>query len=158
MSIYAEITIKEKRTGREGRYIALLNSGSSLRPISVDVRVLPITYIIVPPEVAGEIGIDLTETFRRGEHYLYEGEYEVCMCCPEGEKILCLDTQFILIEEGLDRIIIPAEFLMRAKIKLDLGTLSWEYGGRKIKSIFEAKDIRTIDKKLLRYTPYYDLV
>jgi len=158
MAIYAKITIKEKKTKNKREYIALFNSGSSLKPISIDLRVLPISYIIVPTEVALELGIDLKRLPKKGKYYVHEGTYEVCIHDPDDEPITCLDIQYIFIEEGLDRILLPAEFLMNAKIKLDLETLSWECKGRKIKSIFEAKDIRKISKKLLRYTPYYDLV
>ena len=158
MAIYAKITIREKGKEKKREYIALLNSGSSLKPISVDLRILPISYIIIPKEVAIELNINLEDLPRKGKYYVHEGTYEVCMHDPDDEPITCLDIHYIFIEEGLDRIILPAEFLMNAKIKLDMETLSWEHKGRKIKSIFEAKDIRKINKKLLRYTPYYDLV
>ena len=120
MAIYAKITIREKGKEKKREYIALLNSGSSLKPISVDLRILPISYIIIPKEVAIELNINLEDLPRKGKYYVHEGTCEVCMHDPDDEPITCLDIHYIFIEEGLDRIILPAEFLMNAKIKLDM--------------------------------------
>jgi len=157
MAIYAKITIRRKNWEKKA-YIALLNSGSSLKPISPEIRILPIPYIIIPKEVAREFDIDLQKLPRKGKYYVDENLYEVCMYDVEENPVVCLDIHYLFIEEGLDRVILPVEFLMKAKIKLDLETLSWECKGKRIRSIFEAKDVRKIDRKLLRYTPFYDLV
>ena len=58
MAIYAKITIKRKNTDIEKSYIALLNSGAQLKPISVDIDFIPLPTIIVPPEVAQELQVD----------------------------------------------------------------------------------------------------
>jgi len=158
MAIYAKIKIKRKNKNKEETCIALLNTGSSLKPISIDIRVLPIPYIIVPKELALELGVVLEKLPKKDKYYVDENIYEVCMYDLEDKPVVCIDIQYLFIEEGLDRILLPIEFLMKAKIKLDIETLSWEHKGKKVKSIFEGKDIRKIDKKLLRFTPYIDLV
>ena len=159
MGIYAKISIKRKTGETARKYIALLNSGCSLRPLSLEVRILKIPYIVVPPQVASEFGRAIDKLLKRGEYYVDEEyTYRVCLCDPEDKPVVCVDDCFLFVEEGLDRILIPLEFLMITGIKLDPANMCWEYKGRSIKCVFESKDIRELDRKLLRFTPYYELV
>jgi len=159
VGIYAKISIERKAEKTSRKYIALLNSGCSLRPLSLEVRILKIPYIVVPPQVASEFGRPMNKLLRRGKYYVDEEyTYRVCLYDPEDNPVVCVDDCFLFVEEGLDRILIPLEFLMITGIKLDPANMCWEYKGRSIRCIFESKNIREIDKGLLRFTPYYELV
>jgi len=156
MAIYAKITIKRKNTDIEKSYIALLNSGAQLKPISVDIDFIPLPTIIVPPEVAQELQVDLGDFVGKEKKYLIDGKnlYKVCLYDPDDNPVVCLDDVLLVIEKDLDRILITYEFMSIAQIDLKPSIHSWVHEGKIVKNIFMAKKISEIERKLLRYTPY----
>ncbi len=160
MAIYAKITIQKRGTSIREEYIALLNSGAKLKPMSPDIDFIPLPHIIVPPEVAVELGVkkeDLTE--ERGKYSIdRKNLYKVCLYDLKDKPVVCLDNVLLVIEDGLDEVLLTYEFLSVAQIDLKPSIHAWVFGDRTIKSIFAAKKISEIDKKLLRYTPYREFL
>ena len=160
MAIYAKITIQKRGASVKGEYIALLNSGAKLKPMSPEMDFIPLPHIIVPPEVAAELGVqqeDLTE--ERGRYSIDRRNlYKVCLYDLEDNPVVCLDNVLLIIENDLDEILLTYEFLSVAQIDLKPSIHAWVFRGRVIKSIFAAKKIGEIDKKLLRYTPYREFL
>ena len=160
MAIYAKITIQKRGTDIRGEYIALLNSGAKLKPMSPDMDFIPLPHIIVPPEVARELKVqreDLTE--ERGRYSIdKKGLYKVCLYDLEDNPVVCLDTVLLIIENDLDEILLTYEFLSVARIDLKPSIHAWVFEDKVIKSIFAVKRISEIDKRLLRYTPYREFL
>ena len=108
-------------------------------------------YIIVPPEVANELGVDLQKVYRRGKYYIdLTNTYEVCLLDLQDNPVVCLECD-LYIEEGLNRIIIPMEYLEAADITISAGKRSWKVEGKTdwIKNCL----LTERDPELLKYTP-----
>jgi len=158
VAIYAKIAIK-KREGTEKEYLALLNTGAGLRPLPTGDTIL-IPFIIVPPEVAEEIGItNLKKLPKLGEYYMVEDTYTVCLYDPEDRVVVCKEC-YIFIRPTENRILLSFEFLASTDIIIDPRRRCWIYRpeGKEIEDFFKAKNYREVPKKLLRFTPYYDYV
>jgi len=117
-------------------------------------------YIIVPPEVANELGVDLQKVYRRGKYYIdLTNTYEVCLLDLQDNPVVCLECD-LYIEEGLNRIIIPMEYLEAADITISAGKRSWKVEGKTdwIKNVLEVKEVLAKEnKKVLKYTPIHEL-
>jgi len=117
-------------------------------------------YIIVPVEVAKELRIDLQKAYKRGKYYVDLGTtYDVCLLDLEDNPVVCLECD-LYIEEGLNRILIPMEYMEAADITISTGKRCWKIENKTdwIKNVLEAKEIiEKMDKEMLRFTPIYDL-
>ena len=109
------------------------------------------SYIIIPLEVAKELGINVKE--------LIEIEKDECWLDPRGcvvdiivddKEIECVDECKIYIKRGEDRIILPIEFMEKAKIRLDLHTRTWMIVGKT--GWLKSAHISEKDPELLKYT------
>jgi len=118
-------------------------------------------YIIVPTEVARELGVDLQKTYRRGRYYIdLKTTYEVCLLDLEDRPVVCLECD-LYAEDGLNRILIPMEYMEAADITISTGRKSWRVENRTdwIKSVLEVKEIvESLDRQILRFTPIYDIM
>ncbi len=159
MAIYAKITIRERGKEECREYIALLNTGASLKPLPTgDTIVIP--FIIVPPEVARELRIPrLEELPRVGAYYMSEKTYIVCLHDTDDNVVVCREC-YIFVRQAENRILISFEFLASADIIIDPKRRCWIYRpeGKEVDDFFKKKDFRKLPKKLLKYTPYYDYV
>ncbi len=72
--------------------------------------------------------------------------------------VVCLDNVLLVVEEDLDEILLAYEFLSVARIDLKPSIHAWVFEGKAIRSIFAAKRIDELEKRLLRYTPYREFL
>ena len=156
MVIYAKITIEREDRKIKKDYIALLNSGAGLTIYDPELDFLPILYILVPWGVAKELEVSKRSMIKRGEKFWVDtaSSYTVCLYDPDDNPVKCVRNIILVVEDGLNEILIPYEFLAVTGIDLRPSKHSWVCEGKEILSIFRAKSIREIDKRLLKYTRY----
>ena len=135
MAIYAKITVQKRSTSIKGEYIALLNIGAKLKPMSPEMDFIPLPYIIVPPEVAAELGVQQEDLTEERDQYSIDRRnlYRVCLYDLGDNPVVCLDNVLLIIEDGLDEILLTYEFLSIAQIDLKPSIHAWVFRDRVIK-------------------------
>ncbi len=137
MAIFAKVIIENKDKGARGEFIALLNSGSYLKPLTPCINKIQLLYIWVPKKPATQkLGADLHQ-YRKGKYVDTKNTYRICLLDQDNNPITCVDNCLLISEEELDTVIIPYELLKHMKIILDTEDDSWIHKttNRKIKSI-----------------------
>jgi len=158
--IYAKIAIEREDRKIKKTYIALLNSGAGLSVYDPEIDFLPILYILVPWGVGEELGIKREGLLRRGGKYWVdtESQYVVYLYDPYDNLVKCMRNVLLVIEDGLDELLIPYEFLAIAKIDLKPSKHAWVCEGKEIPSFFRVRNPRDVEKGLLKYTRYREYV
>ncbi len=117
-------------------------------------------YIIVPFEVAVRLGADPKKMYRHGKYYVdVANTYIVCLLDLEDNPVVCLECD-LYAEDGLNRIIIPMEYLGAADVTISAGRRCWKIEGKTgwIKNILEVEEALSREsEEALRYTPIHDL-
>jgi len=159
VAIYTKITIRKRKGGGKREYLALLNTGAGLKPLPTGEQ-LSIPFIIVPPEVAREIGIpDHRKLPEVGEYRMVKDTYIVCLHAPNDDEIVCLEC-YIFVRPEENRILLSFEFLASADIIIDPRRRCWIYRpeNKEVDDFFKAINFRDVPKRLLKYTPYHDYI
>ena len=99
MAIYAKITIQKRGTSIKGEYIALLNSGAKLKPMSPEMDFIPLPHIIVPPEVAAELEVRQEDLAEERGQYSIDGRnlYKVCLYDLEDNPVDAWIMSYLLL-------------------------------------------------------------